>query len=129
MAVKKLLHGSAAETETAFYEALNRADLESLMALWAEEEEITCIHPGAPRLVGHAAIRASWAAIFERGAIRVRPVQLYSTHNLMTAVHSIIEEIQRRQDDDHEIHVLCTNVYLNTPLGWRIVTHHASIAA
>lgn len=129
MAVKKLLHGSAAETETAFYDALNRADLETLMALWAEEDEITCIHPGAPRLVGHAAIRASWAAIFERGGIRIRPVQLHTTHNLMTAVHSIIEEIQRRQGDEHQMHILCTNVYVNTPLGWRIVTHHASIAA
>lgn len=129
MAVKKLLHGSAAETESAFYDALNRADIDGLMALWAEDDDITCIHPGAPRLIGHAAIRASWAAIFERGGIRIRPVQLHSTHNLMTAVHSIIEEIQRRKDDENEIHILCTNVYVNTPQGWRIVAHHASIAA
>ena len=128
MAVKKLLHGSAAETEAAFYDAINRADIDGLMALWAEEEDITCIHPGAPRLVGHAAIRASWSAIFERGGIRIRPLQLHATHNLMSAVHSIIEEIQRRQDDEREIHILCTNVYVNTPHGWRIVTHHASVA-
>lgn len=128
MAIKKLLHGSAAETEAAFYDALNRADLDGLMALWAEEEDITCIHPGAPRLVGHAAIRASWAAIFERGGIRIRPVQLHTTHNLMTAIHSVIEQIQRRQDDEQEMHILCTNVYINTPHGWRIATHHASVA-
>ena len=128
MAGKKPLLGSAAETEAAFYDALNRADLDGLMALWAEEEDITCIHPGAPRLVGHAAIRASWAAIFERGGIRVRPIQLHASHTLMTAVHNIIEEIQRRQDDPHDMHILCTNVYVSTPQGWRIVTHHASIA-
>ena len=128
MAVKKLLHGSAAETESAFYDALNRADLDGLMALWAEEDDIICIHPGAPRLIGHAAIRASWAAIFEHGGIRINPVQLHSTHNLMTAVHSVIEEIQRRKGDESEIHILCTNVYVNTPLGWRIVSHHASVA-
>ena len=55
----KELNGSAAEVEAAFYDALNRADLEALMALWADDEEIVCIHPGGARLIGHAAIRAS----------------------------------------------------------------------
>ena len=61
------LLSSADETETAFYDALSRADIEALMALWAEDEEIICIHPGSVRLVGHATIRASFEAIFERG--------------------------------------------------------------
>ena len=43
----KLL-SSAEDVENAFYDAIARADLESLMALWAEDEEIVCIHPGAP---------------------------------------------------------------------------------
>ena len=42
----KELNGSAAEVEAAFYDALHRADLEALMALWADDEEIVCIHPG-----------------------------------------------------------------------------------
>src|SRR5476651_2312874 len=41
---EKQLNGSAVEVETAFYDALNRADVESLMALWADDEEIVCIH-------------------------------------------------------------------------------------
>ena len=41
----KELNGSAAEVEAAFYDALHRADLEALMALWADDEEIVCIHP------------------------------------------------------------------------------------
>ena len=32
--------GSADEVETAFYEALHNADLEQLMACWADEDEI-----------------------------------------------------------------------------------------
>jgi ketosteroid isomerase-like protein len=61
----KQMNGSAVETETAFYDALNRADLDALMAQWADDDEIVCVHPGGPRLIGHAAIRASWQAILE----------------------------------------------------------------
>jgi ketosteroid isomerase-like protein len=67
MSAKKQFNGSADEAEAAFYAALARADLDALMALWADDEEIVC-HPGAARLIGHAAIRASFEAIFERGS-------------------------------------------------------------
>ncbi|HTD03481.1 YybH family protein [Undibacterium sp.] len=129
MPVKKPLNGSADDVEAAFYDALSRADLEGLMALWAEDEEIVCIHPGAPRLIGHAAIRASWEAIFERGSVHIRPVQLHATHNMLSSVHSIIEEVDSGSDAAQDVHILATNVYVKTPHGWRIATHHASIAA
>ena len=63
----KRTFASADATENAFYDAMTRGDLDAMMGLWAEEDEIVCIHPGAPRLIGHAAIRASWEAIFARG--------------------------------------------------------------
>ena len=57
---------TAQDAETAFYEALERCDLEGMMAVWAEDEEIVCVHPaggrvtegppsgGRPASVGHA---------------------------------------------------------------------------
>ena len=120
---------SAEDVEHAFYDAIARADLEGLMALWADDEEIACIHPGAPRLQGHAAIRESWELIFERGPVHIRPRHLHVTHNMMCAVHSVVEEVKRPDDPDwQEAHILATNVYLKTPQGWRIVLHHSSIA-
>lgn len=115
------------ETEAAFYEAISRADVDAVMALWAEEEDIVCIHPGAPRLVGHASIRAAWESIFEQGGVHIRPVQLHVAQNMMTSVHNIIEEVHRAATRKQDIHILATNVYVKTPLGWRIVTHHASV--
>jgi ketosteroid isomerase-like protein len=47
---------------------------------------------------------------------------------MLTAVHSVIEEVQRKTDKPQDIHILATNVYVKTPHGWRIVTHHASVA-
>jgi len=129
MPAKKQFNGSADEAEAAFYAALARADLDALMALWADDEEIVCIHPGAPRLIGHAAIRASFETIFERGSVQIHPTQLHATHTMATAVHSVIEQVTKTSDAMPEVHILATNVYLKTPHGWRITMHHASVAA
>lgn len=124
---RKML-GTVDETETAFYKAMERADVDAMMALWADEEDIVCIHPGAPRLVGHPSIRASWEAIFARGGVRIHPLQLHATQNLMMAVHNLVEEIDRPEGELQDMHILATNVYVKTPVGWRIVVHHASVA-
>lgn len=115
------------ETEAAFYEAISRADVDAVMSLWAEDDDIVCIHPGAPRLVGHASIRTAWESIFEKGGVHIRPVQVHVTKNMMTSVHNIIEEVHRPASRQQDIHILATNIYMKTPRGWRIVTHHASV--
>jgi ketosteroid isomerase-like protein len=126
MPSKKTHNGSATETEAAFYDALNRADLEALMALWADDDEIVCVHPGGVRLIGHAAIRASWSAILEHGGLHILPSQLHETHTLMSSVHTVVEGATAASGEP--AHLLATNVYAKTPKGWRIVLHHVSIA-
>ncbi len=122
----KQLNGSAADVEAAFYDALNRADVEALMLLWADDDEIFCIHPGGPRLHGHAAIQASWEAILEQGGLQIRPSQLHESHNLMSAVHTVIEGVTSGSSEP--AHLLATNIYMKTPQGWRMVMHHVSVA-
>ena len=123
---QKQLNGSAAEVEAAFYDALNRADLNALMALWADDEEIVCIHSGGARLIGHAAIRASWQTILEHGGLHILPTQLHETHNLMSSVHTVVEGVSAASGE--AAHLMATNVYVKTPRGWRIVLHHVSLA-
>ena len=122
----KQLNGSAVEVEAAFYDALNRADVAALMLLWADDDEIFCIHPGGPRLHGHAAIQASWQAILAQGALQIRPSQLHQAHNVMSAVHTVIEGITAL--GNAPAHLVATNVYMKTPHGWRMVLHHVSVA-
>ena len=122
----KQLNGSAAEVEAAFYEALNRADVKALMLLWADDDEIFCIHPGGARLHGHAEIQASWEAILERGGLAIEPSQLSAAHNLMSAVHSVVEGVT--SDSRGPAYLLATNAYMKTPQGWRMVLHHVSVA-
>ncbi|GAB4121615.1 MAG: nuclear transport factor 2 family protein [Rubrivivax sp.] len=121
------LGASPDELEARFYEALQRADLEALMALWADDDEIVCVHPGGPRVVGPAAIRASFEAIFANGAIPVKPEQVRRLEALSGAVHHLVEVIEVPTDEGpRTAYVLATNVYLQTAQGWRLVAHHAS---
>jgi ketosteroid isomerase-like protein len=123
---RKQLNGTPAEVEAAFYEALNRGDVDALMLVWAEDEEIVCVHPNGPRLHGHAAIHASWEAILERGGLQIRPSQLYVSQNLMSAVHTVVEGVA--SSGAEPAHLVATNVYMKTPHGWRMVLHHVSVA-
>ena len=119
--------GSANDIEAAFYEALQAADIDRLMACWADEDDIVCIHPGGPRLIGSAAIRASFDAIFANGSIRARPQYVRSVETIASAVHSLVERIEvMTPEGPGEAHVIATNVYQRFAQGWRLVAHHAS---
>jgi len=119
------LQASPDDTEAQFYEALQHADLEHLMALWADDEEVACVHPGGPRIVGLPAIRAAFAAVFERGAVQVQPERVRRLHSGDCAIHHVLERVQLA-GDARQAWVIATNVYLKTALGWRLVLHHAS---
>lgn len=122
--------GSADEIEAQFYEALQQADIDKLMACWADEDEIICIHPGGPRLVGNAMIRAAFQTIFSEGSVAVYPQQINKVESLTSAMHSVVERlIQRTTESQQDIFVIATNVYQRTPQGWRMVAHHASPGA
>lgn len=123
---KKQHNGSPAEVEAAFYDALNRADVDALMALWADDEEIVCVHPNGTRLIGHRAIRGSWEVLLEHGGLHIMPSQLHEMHNLMSSVHTVVEGTTAASGEPQ--HLVATNVYLKTPKGWRIAVHHVSVA-
>ncbi len=119
--------GSADETEAAFYEALQTADIERLMACWADEDEVICVHPGGPRLVGLGAIRSAFDAMFGNGSLRIQPEAVRKITALASAVHSVRERIEILTNEGPVVaSVLATNVYHKTPQGWRMVAHHAS---
>jgi uncharacterized protein (TIGR02246 family) len=125
-----LLHASPDDLEAQFYEALQRGDIEQLMALWADDDEVVCVHPGGGRVVGQAAIRASFEAIFANGGVPVRPEQVHRLHTLGAALHHLVERIDVDTPEGHQTAwVLATNLFVKTAQGWRLASHHASPAA
>jgi ketosteroid isomerase-like protein len=117
------------ELEQAFYGALQTADLEAVMACWADDDEVLCIHPGGERLLGLHAIRASYASIFSAGAIPVRPEQVHRSQVGTCSIHSVVESVEVVTSDGvHRVQAVATNVYVKTARGWRLMVHHASPA-
>ena len=95
--------------------------------LRSDDDEIACVHPGGPRMVGPGAIRAAFEAIFANGPIDVHPdkVRRMNTHDC--AVHHVLERVQVISDEGPQMaFAIVTNVYIKTPQGWRMVLHHAS---
>ena len=122
-----IVGGSADDIEAAFYEALQKGDIEKLMSCWADEDEVVCVHPGGPRVVGTHAIRAAFDAMFANGSIRARPQQVRKVESLTSVVHNVLERIEvLTEGGPAHAYVLATNVYHRTAQGWRMVAHHAS---
>ena len=122
---------TAQDAENAFYESLERCDLDGMMAVWSEDEEIVCVHPAGERLTGQDQVRESWARIFAAGPrARVTIEQQAAIGGMMLAVHSVFERftIQGAKAEAQPLPVIATNVYLRTPAGWRMIVHHASPA-
>jgi len=124
------LEGNADDVEAAFYDALQNGDIDRLMACWADEDDIVCIHPGGPRAVGAAAIRATFESMFTNGSIRAWPERARKMQAVASAVHNVLERIEVLTPDGPGLAwAIATNVYHRTAQGWRMVAHHASAVA
>jgi uncharacterized protein (TIGR02246 family) len=126
-AAKASLMASPDDTEAQFYEALQNGDLDKLMAVWADDDEVVCVHPGGTRVIGLAAIRASFEAIFAQNAVPVSPEQVHRLHSLDCAIHHLAERISvLTPEGPQTAWAMATNVYVKTAQGWRLAAHHAS---
>lgn len=118
---------SPEEAEDAFYKAFQAADVDAMMAVWADEQAIVCIHPMGPRLQGPDDIRESWRQIFDSGAallFELSDVQ-YTQGNRLS-VHYLLENITYGPHFEQRSVVITTNVYAQFDTGWHMVAHHAS---
>lgn len=119
--------GTPDDIEQSFYEALRSADIEQLMSCWAEEDDIVCVHPGGPRLIGSGAIRATFDVMFANGSVQAHPERVHKIVSLACAVHHLVERIELNTPQGiQQAFVIATNVYQKTPQGWRMVAHHTS---
>ena len=120
---------TAQDAQNAFYEALERCDLEAMMAVWSEDDEIVCVHPAGQRLAGQAEVREAWRQMFAGGPnMRVRITQQVVIAGVMIEAHSVHENITVAGEARPRPPMVATNVYLRTAAGWRMIVHHASPA-
>jgi ketosteroid isomerase-like protein len=111
--------------------AVETADLDLMGALWLEDDEVVCVHPGWPALHGRSPVMRSWAVVMAGAAY----VQFFLTDISVsvdgdTAVVSCGESVLTGGEDVAEGFVsaraVATTVLRRTPAGWRVRLHHAS---
>lgn len=127
--MKKTLFATPQEAEAAFYEAFMKRDLEGMMSVWADEDEVYCVHPRGPRVTGVAQVRESWRQIFQGTQdVRFHVREQHLLQAMMVSVHSVYEQISVGEDERVQACMIATNIYMRTEQGWRMMAHHASPA-
>ncbi len=113
--------------EAAFYAAFEARNLDAMMAVWAHNDSIACIHPLAAPLDGHAAVAAGWRSMFEAaGQFRVQVELAHEIREASQVIRIVREYLVIGQEAEPRPPILATNVYRREADGWRMVLHHAS---
>nr|WTB32028.1 nuclear transport factor 2 family protein [Streptomyces sp. NBC_00830] len=125
------------QANTAFYEAMERGDLDGLSGLWLPGEDLTisCVHPGWPVLSGRGEVLRSYALIMAN----TEYIQFFLTDvgvsmtgdtALVTCTENILSG--GPAEDGGELGplvgqlVVATNVFRRTADGWKLWSHHGS---
>ena len=127
--MKRAVYTTPNDAEAAFYEAFEKGDLDAMMGVWADDDDIVCVHPGGPRLTGVEEVREAWRQIFAGGqTLRFRLRQQQTLNGMTLVVLSVYEQITVANEARARQPVIATNIYMRTENGWRMVVHHASPA-
>src|SRR5687767_5012422 len=106
-----------------------KQDLDAMMAVWADDDEVYCVHPRGPRVTGVAQVRESWRQVFASAqSLRFQVRQQHLLQAMMVSIHSVYEEISLAGEGHGRRCVVTTNIYMRTERGWRMMAHHASPA-
>ncbi len=115
-----------AETEIAhandsFYRAFTAGSYQAMAELWAQSAAVSCVHPGAPAIVGRESVLDSWRTILrEAPSLPMRcdgaVVNLLGEVAVVTCYEA---------SGHHPAHLAATNVFVLEGGSWRMVHHHA----
>ena len=128
------------EAEQGFYQSVTQANLDALMAIWADEDDIVCIDPDGRRATGHAAIRQGWQSIFTGcHHLEIEVTNIIRWQSGLLAIHLVQESVtmfsvpEALTNTEHPNALVkrngvttAMNVYVRGSNGWRLVCHQAT---
>ena len=122
-----------------FYAAFESGDLDTMEALWANEDlagSVTCVHPGWPALRGRDEVMRSWAMImanttYIQFVLTDVEVEVGADFAVLTCVENILTAADEDDEDDDSSQFagakgVATNIFRRTPGGWRLWIRHGS---
>ena len=114
------------------YAAFEEADLDRMEAVWDDSDDVRCIHPGWPALVGRPRVMRSWSVLmanttyiqFFLPGVTARVdgdvAVVTCEENILTGIDVPDGGLGGSQQ------VLATNVFRRRGDRWRLWVHHAS---
>lgn len=115
-------HAAVQFANEAFYLAFSGADIEAMDEVWADQDQITCIHPGWSPLIGRDLVMESWQAILanaESPAITCR--------NQTTHISGGVAYVVCYEEVDGGF-LVATNIFVRQDGLWKMVHHQAGPA-
>jgi uncharacterized protein (TIGR02246 family) len=116
------------------YAAFEAGDIDRMAALWADSDDVSCIHPGGPILRGRGNVLRSWSMIMANTdyiQFFLTDVEIGIVGDL--AVVTCAENILTANPEDpdttsfaHPGRVVATNVFRRSGNAWRLMLHHGS---
>lgn len=111
-----------------FYEAFESLDIARMDGIWAQQDYVTCVHPGWTVRVGWPDVRDSWVLIFNNTfamTFELTEMQIQVAGDVAWVICT--ENITSRQGErSQESRILATNLYEKAGAGWKIIHHHGS---
>jgi ketosteroid isomerase-like protein len=115
------------EVVDALRESLKHRDVKGVLAIWLDDDSITCVLPEGQRLSGHTEIRAGLERLLAKQALFLEPIACISHSVLGAAIYDTTEAVHLRADQiEAEFFLNITLVLLQDSQGWRIAHLHAS---
>lgn len=116
------------EAEKAFYSAFEKSDYHLMRSIWADGDNIACIHPMSDRLNGTEAVLESWQSMFKEPLSLSITIAAQSYNISPTlAVHNVEEHLTLVEGDAMQKSVIhATNIYELIDDSWQMILHHAS---
>ncbi len=116
------------ETNENFYQAFNRGDLNLMESIWAQNDSVSCIHPGWEVLRGFDAIIDSWEKIFvgsENLEIKLSDIKVTgSSEMIWVSCQENLFAMSMSGVQVSKVHA--TNLFEKVEGQWKMVLHHAS---
>ncbi len=112
----------------AFYDAFGSLDVVKMDRVWAQQDYVTCIHPGWTLRSGWPQVRDSWVLIFNNTfsmEFELSDLQIQVAGDVAWVI--CVENITSRQGETlQETRVLATNLSERMGDEWKMIHHHGS---
>ncbi|GAB2175832.1 nuclear transport factor 2 family protein [Dongia sp. agr-C8] len=103
----------------AFYQAFAAGSLEAMTAVWADQPNVFCVHPGWPPLTSRVEVLASWREILGNAG----PVPVSAVAPKLTIFGDVgLVCCYERFGNQH---LVASNLFIRAGSGWRMIHHQA----